>query len=146
VPLLFLIKKKEIKEMFKMSKIIIAVISIIMLVCGIAVCFNGCATTIGKEETEISLVELGREPVAVRYEPPHYNAVTEYEYQWDWWNGEYKLLPVVKNEYVEEKFFVQYAITYTDGSVEYVWNDVPQAIYYEILESLAPLQMTEPTT
>lgn len=132
--------------MFKMSRVIIAVISIIILICGVAVCFEGCAATITKEETEISLVELEREPVAVRYEPPHYNAVTEYEYQWDWWNGDYKLLPVIKNEYVEEKFFVQYAITYTDGSTEYVWNDVPQAIYYEIMRELSPPNLIEPTT
>lgn len=132
--------------MFKMSRVIIAVISIIMLICVVAICFDGCAATITKEETEISLMELEREPVAVRYEPPHYNAVTEYEYQWDWWNGDYKLLPVIKNEYVEEKFFVQYAITYTDGSTEYVWNDVPQAIYYEIMRELSPSNVTEPTT
>ena len=132
--------------MFKMSRVIMAVISIIVLVCGVAICFDGCAATIAKEETEISLVELEREPVAIRYEPPHYNAVTEYEYQWDWWNGDYKLLPVVKNEYVEEKFFVQYAITYTDGSIEYVWNDVPQAIYYEIMRELSPPNAIEPTT
>lgn len=132
--------------MFKMSRVIIAVISIIILICGVAVCFEGCVATVTKEETEISLVELEREPVAVRYEPPHYNAVTEYEYQWDWWNGDYKLLPVIKNEYVEEKFFVQYAITYTDGSTEYVWNDVPRAIYYEIMRELSPQNVTEPTT
>lgn len=132
--------------MFKSTRVVAAIAAIIIVIVCVGVCLQGCAPLADYEETKITLEIIDKEPVAVRYEPPHYNTSTEYEYKWDWWNGEYKLLPVVKNEYVEEKFFVQYAITYTDGSTECVWNDIPQAVYYEILESLAPPQMTEPTT
>lgn len=131
--------------MIKMSRVLAAVAVFITITLTLGICFTGCQVAT-ESTSEIVLEVVNKEPVAVRYEPPHYNAVTEYEYQWDWWNGEYKLLPVVKNEYVEEKFFVQYAITYTDGSIEYVWNDVSQAIYYEIMKELSPPNVTEPTT
>lgn len=132
--------------MFKSTRVVAAIAVIIIVIVCVGVCLQGCAPLTDYEETKITLEVIDKEPVAIRYEPPHYNAVTEYEYQWDWWNGDYKLLPVVKNEYVEEKFFVQYEITYTDGSMEYIWNDVPQAIYYEIMRELSPPNIIEPTT
>ena len=132
--------------MFKVSRVLAAVAVFIVAIIAFSMFMTGCQITAENEETSITLEVVDKEPVAAKYEPPHYNAITEYEYQWDWWNGDYKLLPVIKNEYVEEKFFVQYAITYTDGSTEYVWNDVPQAIYYEIMRELSPPNVTEPTT
>lgn len=132
--------------MFKSTRAVAVIAVIIMVIVCVGVCLQGCTPLTNYEETKITVEVIDKEPVAAKYEPPHYNAVTEYEYQWDWRNGDYKLLPVIKNEYVEEKFFVQYAITYTDGSIEYVWNDVPQAIYYEIMRELSPLNVIEPTT
>ena len=132
--------------MFKVSRVLAAVAVFIVAIIAFSMLITGCQITAENEETSITLEVVDKEPVAAKYEPPHYNAVTEYEYQWDWWNGDYKLLPVIKNEYVEEKFFVQYAITYTDGSTEYVWNDVPRAIYYEIMRELSPPNVIEPTT
>lgn len=132
--------------MFKSTRIVAAIAVIIVVIVCVGVCLQGCAPLTSHEETKITLEVIDKEPVAVKYEPPHYDTATTYEYQWDWWNSEYKLLPVVKNEYVEEKFNVQYAVTYSDGSIEYIWESVPQPIYNEILESLAPPQMTEPTT
>ena len=132
--------------MFKVSRVLAAVVVFIVAIIAFSMLITGCQITAENEETSITLEVVDKEPVAAKYEPPHYNAVTEYEYQWDWWNGDYKLLPVIKNEYVEEKFFVQYAITYIDGSTEYIWNDVPRAIYYEIMRELSPPNVIEPTT
>lgn len=132
--------------MIKISKILAAVAVFITITLTLGICLIGCQVVTEESTSEIVLEVVNKEPVAAKYEPPHYDTATTYEYQWDWWNGEYKLLPVIKNEYVEEKFFIQYAITYTDGSTEYVWNDVPQAIYYEIMRELSPPNVIEPTT
>ena len=90
--------------MIKMSKILAAVAVFITVIIAFGMLMTGCQTVTENEETSITLQVVNKEPIEVKYEPPHYDVVTTYEYQWDWWNSEYKLLPIVKNEYVEEKF------------------------------------------
>ena len=133
--------------MIKMSKILAAVAVFIVAIIAFSMLMTGCQITAENEETSITLEVVDKEPVAAKYEPPHYDTATTYEYQWDWWNGEYKLLPVVNSEYIEEKFNVQYEIIYSDGSRDYVWETVPEVLYYEILSSmLPPNNITEKTT
>lgn len=133
--------------MIKMSKILAAVAVFITVIIAFSMFMTGCQIVTENEETSITLEVIDKEPVAAKYEPPHYDTATTYEYQWDWWNGEYKLLPVVNSEYVEEKFNVQYEIIYSDGSKDYVWESVPEVLYYEILSSmLPPNNITEKTT
>lgn len=132
--------------MIKMSKIFAAVAVFIVAIIAFSMLMTGCQIIAENEETLAVLEIVDREPMAVRHEPPRYNTNTKYEYQWDWWNGEYKLLPVIENEYIEEKFCIQYAVIYSDGSTAYVWETVPQTIYYEVLAELSPMNILEPTT
>ena len=133
--------------MIKMSKILAAVAVFVTITLTLGICLTGCQVSTEENTSEIVLEVVSKEPVAAKYEPPHYDTATTYEYQWDWWNGEYKLLPVVNSEYVEEKFNVQYEIIYSDGSKDYVWESVPEVLYYEILSSmLPPNNITEKTT
>ena len=133
--------------MFKVSKILAAVAVFATIILTLGICLTGCQVATEESTSEIVLEVVSKEPVAAKYEPPHYDTATTYEYRWDWWNGEYKLLPVVNSEYIEEKFNVQYEVVYSDGSKGYIWETVPEVLYYEILSSMRPLNSTaEPTT
>lgn len=82
--------------MIKMSKILAAVAVFVTIILTLGICLTGCQVVTEESTSEIVLEVVSKEPVAVKYEPPHYDTITEYEYQWDWWNGDYKLLPVIK--------------------------------------------------
>ena len=73
-------------------------------------------------------------PLDTRYTPQHQEVVTTYEYKYDVWGGGFKLLPNAHTETIPERYEVHYRITYTDDSVENVWEEVSK-VEYDVAES-----------
>ena len=68
-------------------------------------------------------------PTDLRYTPAHQEMVTDYEYKYNVWQGEFVLVPNVRTEYVPDKYEVYYLITYVDGDTAERWETVGKAEY-----------------
>ena len=91
----------------------------------------------------ISTVSCTEPPTAISEKPidtdfiaAHSSMTTEYEYRWDWWNGEYRLLPVYKEVHYPDTYKVQYEITYSDGTTQTEWREVDKLTYGAVLKEL----------
>ena len=75
-------------------------------------------------------------PIDTDFVAAHSAMIMEYEYIWDWRNGEYKLLPVYKEVHYPDTYQVQYEITYSDGTTKTEWREVDKTTYEEALKVL----------
>lgn len=80
--------------------------------------------------------EVSEKPIHTDFISAHSAVTTEYEYQWDWWNGEYRLLPVYKEVRYPDTYKVQYEITYSDGSTKTEWREVDKPTYESVLKEI----------
>jgi len=76
-------------------------------------------------------IEVSRDVIDCRYTPAHEEVVTEYEYKYDGWKGEYRLMPNTHTKKYNEKYELLYKITYDDGSSEKNWQEVTEKEYSE---------------
>lgn len=81
--------------------------------------------------------EVSEKPINTDFVAAHSSMTTEYEYQWDWWNGEYRLLPVYKEVHYPDTYKLQYEITYSDGSTKTEWREVDKPTYDAVLKEIA---------
>jgi len=79
---------------------------------------------------------ISEKPIHTDFVAAHSSVTTEYEYQWDWWNGKYRLLPVYKEVHYPDTYKVQYEITYSDGSTKTEWREVDKPTYEAVLKEL----------
>lgn len=68
-------------------------------------------------------------PIDRRYTPPRDEIVTTYQYRYDWYNDELKMLPYVSTVHHNEKYEILYKITYDDGSTKKQWKSVSKTEY-----------------
>lgn len=55
--------------------------------------------------------------------------VTDYEYKYNFWTGDFVLVPNVHTETVPEKYEVLYFVTYDNGDTSHCWEAVNKAEY-----------------
>lgn len=98
----------------------------LIAMCAALLSFTACA----------SKQEIGRELTDVRYTPSRQELVTTYDYKYNWWSGEFVLVPNTHTETMPEKYEVQYIITYDDETTESVWVECTKTEYETALAAL----------
>ncbi len=68
--------------------------------------------------------EVSREAVSTRYTARYTKTETEYRYVYNLASGDFRLMPYINTSFEDEKYEVQYKITYEDGSTSTVWQKV----------------------
>ena len=100
-----------------------------VLVVLLAVSFTACA------EAE-TLTEVSREIVDTQHTEAYSGVETDYEYKYNWWKGEFQLVPVVKTVHHNAKWQIQYRITYDNGSQKTEWCNCTEAEYNQAVAEL----------
>lgn len=85
-----------------------------------------------------SLVETGKEAVEVRYTPAVDKVETDYIYKYNWYLGEFVLVPDTETVHYDEKYEVRYIITYDDGSTLSEWQTADKETYEKARDRLPP--------
>lgn len=106
--------------MKKVLSLICAVIITVLIVVFFAAC---------TEEKEI----INKTPIDCRYTPASQELVTDYEYKYNWWTGDFELVPNIHTETLPERYEVYYKITYIDGEINYCWKEVSKNEYEKVL-------------
>lgn len=68
--------------------------------------------------------EVRRTAIDRRYTAAYDSIETSYRYKYDFWGGDFVLVPDVKTVHHDEKYEVLYRITYKDGSERDSWETV----------------------
>ena len=90
------------------------------LLCAIvAICFTACDDRVVVDK----VIE------DVRYTPQTQETVTDYEYKYNFWTGDFVLVPNVHTETVPEKYEVLYFVTYNNGDTSHCWEVVNKTEY-----------------
>lgn len=71
-----------------------------------------------------ALDEVRRTAIDRRYTAAYDSIETSYRYKYDFWGGDFVLVPDVKTVHHDEKYEVLYRITYKDGSERNSWETV----------------------
>lgn len=74
-------------------------------------------------------VEVSREPVDVRYTEAYEGIETGYQHKYDWWKGDFVLVPVVKTVHHNAKWEIKYRVTYDNGEEKTEWCKCTEAEY-----------------
>lgn len=83
------------------------------------------------------VTEVSREPVDVRYTEAYDAMETDYEYVFDWWKGDFVLVPVMHTVRHEAKWEIQYRIVRSDGSEKTEWVACTEEEYNSTKDKLA---------
>ena len=102
-------------------------IAIILLFVMVVILCAGCA----EPPTEVS-----REPVDVRYTEAYDEIKTGYQYKYNYWKGEFVLVPDVRTVRHQAKWEIQYRITYDNGEEKTDWCGCTEAEYNKIKSEL----------
>lgn len=102
-----------------------------ILICAVFMVYVLCAC--GEKPT----VE-NRQAVDVKYTAACDKIETEIVYRYDWYNGDFILLPDTRTVHYDEKYEVRYNITYSDGTTESEWREVDKNTYENIKEEIPP--------
>lgn len=100
----------------------ITIILLIAFILTFLFCSVGCAEVVSET------------PIDTDFIAAHDEVVTDYEYKYNAWKGEFVLVPVIKTVYKEDCYKVQYKITYSDGNSYTVWREVDRQTYEEALK------------
>lgn len=76
-------------------------------------------------------IEIKRESIDCRYTPPYDGIETNYVHKYDWWQGDFVLVPEVKTVHHDAVYEIKYRITYDDGSTKDIWETVTANEYNE---------------
>lgn len=68
-------------------------------------------------------------PTDARYTPARQEMVTDYEYKYNWWTGDFELVPNIHTQTLPEKYEVYYHIEYTNGDSADSWETVTKSEY-----------------
>lgn len=71
-----------------------------------------------------------------RHNEAYTETVTDYEYEYNWHECKYELVPNVYTEYHPESYELYHEYTYDDGSVSRVWKECTHKEYLEIMGEL----------
>lgn len=85
-----------------------------------------------------SFTETGREAIEVRYTPAVDKVETDYIYKYNWYLGEFVLVPNTETVHYDEKYEVRYIITYDDGSTLSEWQTADKETYEKARDRLPP--------
>lgn len=80
--------------------------------------------------------EIDREAIEAKYTEAYDNVETDYDYQYNWYTGEFVLLPNTRTVHHDEKYEIKYKITYDDESVKYEWKTVDKETYEKARDKL----------
>ena len=94
-------------------------IALCLLCVIVAVCFTACDDPVVVDK----VIE------DARYTPQTQETVTDYEYKYNFWTGDFVLVPNVHTETVPEKYEVLYFVTYDNGDTSHSWEAVNKAEY-----------------
>ena len=83
-----------------------------------------------------SKTEVSRELLDHDYTPAFEAVETEYVYQWDCFNGEYRFLPDTHTVRHEAKYQLLYRVVYEDGSQDTIWEEVNEREYDNAVKEL----------
>ena len=83
---------------------------------------------------------VSEKPINFEYIPAYDAMETVYEYQYDWYHGDFKLLPNYKMVHHSETYKVQYKITYSDGSNQTLWRTVDKDIFEEAKRTIEEMK------
>jgi len=72
----------------------------------------------------------------VQYTPQTQETVTDYEYKYNFWTGDFVLVPNIHTETVPEKYEVLYFITYDNGDTSHWWEAVSKTEYDAVVAFL----------
>ena len=91
--------------------------------------------------TTLSICACGREVISetainTEYIPAYDRIETDYEYKYNWMEGEFQLVPIVKQVHYEECFKVQYKAVYSDNSEDTYWKEVDKETYQNALREI----------
>ena len=81
-------------------------------------------------------VVVSEKPIDAQYIAPYDAVETEYNYKYDWWNGEFKYLPETKTVHHAAEYKVQYERVWENGYTETYWAVVSKAEYENILQQI----------
>ncbi len=105
----------------------ISIIFLIAFILTLLFCSVGCAEVISETPIDAEFIAA-------------YDAMeTIYEYKYDWYHGDFKLLPVYKQVHHAEVYKVQYQIIYSDGNSYTEWREVDKVTYEEAEKALAAM-------
>ena len=70
-----------------------------------------------------------KELLEVREVPAHMEIITEYEYKWSWWHGDFKYLPNTYSVSYPTTYEGLYRIYHYDGTHFTQWDTISKEIY-----------------
>lgn len=80
---------------------------------------------------------VSEKPIDTRYTAAYDAMETVYSYKYDWWHGDWRLLPEMKMVHHDEIYEVQYEIAYSNGNTRNEWRTVNKAEYEAALSEVA---------
>lgn len=95
---------------------------IIALIFVILFCFS---VLTGCEQKE----EVSRDVIDCRYTAAHDTIETDYDYKYDVWSDEFRLMPNTHTVHHDEEYEILYRVTYDDGTAADKWESVTRAEY-----------------
>ena len=88
----------------------------------------------------VSCYEFSEKPIDARYTAAYSAMETVYNYKYDWLHGDWRYLPEMRMVDHDEKYEIQYEITYSDGSVVKTWRSVSKEEYEAILNDMEEME------
>lgn len=79
-----------------------------------------------------------KKAVDTRYTPAYDSVETDTKYEYNWYIGEFQLVPDTHTVKHNEKFEVRYNITYENGSTKAEWCEVDKETYNKVIDELPP--------
>ena len=80
---------------------------------------------------------ISETPIDTEFITAHDEVVTDYEYKYNAWKGEFVLVPAIKTVHKEDCYKVQYKITYSDGSSYTEWREVDKVTFEDAEKAIA---------
>lgn len=89
--------------------------------------FTGC---------DDGVVPVSKTAIDTEYIAAYDAMETVYEYEYDYINGQFVLLPFLKNVHYPAVYRVEFEIVYSDGSVYHTWYEVNKAEYDNAVKAI----------
>lgn len=88
-------------------------------------CSVGCSEVVSKTPIDTEFIAA-------------YDAMeTVYEYKYDWYHCDFKLLPVIKQVHHNAVYRVQYQLTYSNGESYAKWEEVDKTTYEKAVKIIS---------
>lgn len=101
-----------------MKRMILFIIVVIL-----ALSFVSCDAPAASETSKVI--------IDVREIPSHSEVVTEYEYKWSWWHGEFKYVPNTHTVVKPTEYEALYKIYRYDGTSTTIWEPIDEDTYMQ---------------